>query len=88
MTSPTLRADTVAGLVQAALDQDGRSAFRVSMDAGKSRGCLNNALQRDMQPYSAAQWLWHITGAEYAIAQGPGWAVAMPEGEMQAALSP
>jgi len=84
---PAFRAETVAGLVQAALDQDGRSAFRVSMDAGKSRGCLHNALKRDMQPYSASRWLWHITGKDYAIAQGAGWALAMPEGVMLAALS-
>ena len=82
MAAPTFRAETVAGLVQAALNQDGRSAFRVSMDAGKSRSCLRLALQRDMQPGTAMRWLHTITGADYAIAQGAGWALAMPEGEM------
>jgi hypothetical protein len=86
MTAPHFQAPTVAGLVQAALDHDGRSAFRVSMDAGKSRSCLRLALQRDMQPDTAIRWLRAITGADYAIAQGQGWAVAMPEGQMLAAL--
>lgn len=79
-------AETAAGLVRAALVEDGRSAFRVSMDAGRSRACLGNALKRDMQPHTAAEWLHHITGDDYAIAQGAGWAVAMPEAEMRAAL--
>lgn len=82
----TFRAETAAGLVSAALEQDGRSAVRVSLDAGRSRGCLHNALKRDMQPHTVAEWLHHITGRDYAIAQGAGWAVAMPEAEMRAAL--
>ena len=86
MTAPHFRAPTVAGLVQAALDHDGRTAFRVSMDAGKSRSCLRLALQRDMQPDTAIRWLRTITGEDYAIAQGQGWAVAMLDGEMRAAL--
>ena len=85
--TPTFRAETVAGLVQAALNHDGRSAFRVSMDAKRSRACLNNALRRDMQPDTAIRWLRIITGTDYAIAQGHGWAQAMPEEAMKAALS-
>jgi len=86
MSAPHFTAPTVAGLVQAALDHDGRSAFRVSMDAGRSRSCLRLALQRDMQPDTAMRWLRIITGEDYAIAQGQGWSVAMLEREMRAAL--
>ena len=86
MTAPHFTAPNVSGLVQSALDHDGRSAFRVSMDAGKSRSCLRLALQRDMQPDTAIRWLRTITGTDYAIAQGQEWAVAMPEWEMREAL--
>ena len=80
-------ADTPTELVKLALSRQNRSKARIATDAGMNPMSLTTGLHRgQMHAETATKWIGRILGGEWAVAVGPGLAVAMPAGAMRLKL--